>query len=206
MCCLGLMTLLASGGCHLLEPAPERYPKDLEVRVRGLVDQSRLKELVGDGEFHAPKGEVVLIDVVSRTDWVRRIREAGASLHFDGNFCDSDRLVFVVSSWLFANGRMAGYSSEVGASNLPLRDEEGRYTLHGFIYVRSGPYKVSLHKDLRIDPSQEHYDDYDLEREPRDVCVYVAGGNDARYGYISNTVRIPGGKIAAAIQRPIEWE
>lgn len=207
---LACAALAATAGCAGHYPfGPEYFPRDLEIRVRGLVTQSRIHEFFGDS-WRAPNREAILIEVASRTDWIRRAVSRSADAQLEGDFCDSNRKTIVVGSGLFFNGErtdrpVANQSpNPVTHPNLPTRNEAGLYVVEGYVYVRNGPYEVSLDEDSRDDPAQEFHDKFDLERNPRDICVYVRGGYPIlTYYYESNKVRISKDETVAALQREL---
>lgn len=52
----------------------------------------------------------------------------------------------------------------------------------------------------KVEPSNPPVEAYDLRQQSRDICFYVAGGNNSGFGYRSNTVVIPKDVIAAALR------
>lgn len=208
---LACAALASTAGCVHYLLGPQYFPTNVDIRVRGLVIQSRIHEFFGNS-YHAPRRDVVLVEVASRTDWIRRAVSKSATSWLSGDFCDSNRITLMVGSSLFFNGELAYKAVEnkspnpVTYPNLPTRNETGLYVVQGYIYVRNGPHEIRapLPESLRNDPAQEFYDKFDLERHPRDICVYVGGGAPFwTYHYNSNKVRISRDEIVAALQREL---
>ena len=108
----------------------------------------------------------------------------------------------------FVAGEWAGWPLGNGVRNLPVRGEDGHYVVEGLLEVREDRQDVQLVRSSRIDRRQEYYDTFDLEREPRDVCLYAVGANYVRrilggFPYRSNVAVIPKEEIAVAFRRAV---
>lgn len=175
----------------------------MEIFVLGVVDQSGIPGVFGDG-WQVPDREVILVEVRSYVDWTRHTRYASAFAELVGDFCDTNRRTLMVRPWLFSNGKIVDWKSTIPYPNRPTRNEAGLYVVEGYIYVRNGR-QLSLREHLRDDPTQKFYDEFDLKKDPRDICVYVAGSTPSSgfHYFKSNETRISRDKVAAALLRDL---
>ena len=192
-----LSALALAGGCVF------RYPTDLEARVTGVVGPAGIREIVReDVAFYAPRHQALVVELSSRSDWVRRVDSLGAMVWLNAGFCGSRRLVYLATPWLFANGLPVVWAND----NLPHPAEDGTYVVTGFLYVRDDRGDMKLLESHKQDPGQDYYDTYDLEGEARDVCLYVNGTTmqpgvpPLGYTYRSNVVVVGKEEIAAALR------
>jgi len=195
-----LAVLLA--GCETLFAGCERqYPRDLEARVVGLVDESVVREVTGDPAYLRSTRDLMLIELSSATDWVDAADSKDAAIHLTGFLCDSEDGVVILTDYsLFVNGRRAGWPLSDGTSNLPHANADGRYVVKGFLWLRDhGATKLPASR--RLDPDQEFYDSFDLAEDPRDVCLFVGGSTMwlPTFYYRSNVAVIPKEEIAAGL-------
>ena len=177
---IGAVTIIA--GCVRV------YPPDIDVRVRGVVERSGVLGIVGDTRLPYWADRFVVLELSSRSDFVGRADSKGALCILTAYFCDSDTDVpTLADSQLYVNGRLAMMKYD-GIPNLPEANDEGVYVVDGLLHV-SDPRTFMEH------------DPFDLEKDQRDVCVYVVGGIKAMplSGFKSNLVRIPKEEITAAL-------
>ncbi len=194
------MTVLAlAAGCV------GHYPTDLDISVRDVVDRSGIVAIARSAQYPRvvpPLERAILLRISSRENFVRRAASEGASTRLDGHFCEG-KVANLVGS-LYVNGAPAGLPlEEGGARNLPQADDDGLYVLDGFLKIRDEWARRELDHRDRIDPSQEYYETFDLEKQARDVCLYVRGGTMwfRFFAYKSNVVVIPKEEIATVLMK-----
>ena len=190
-------------GCEVLFAGCERqYPRDLDARIDRVADESLLQQVTGDPAY-LPAHEVISVELSSATDWVRAADSKSASMLLDGFFCEREaRLVQLTNPFLFVNGKWAGLTLEGGVANLPQPDANGRYVVKGFLWVNDEGVR-EVEDGFGLDPDQEHYDGFDLAKDPRDVCLYVHGGTMwlPSFVYRSNVAVVPKEEIATVLAR-----
>ena len=195
-----------STGCDTLVVSCERqYPRDLNAKLGPTADAALLQRVTGESAY-LQENTAILVEVSSSTDWVGRAQQASATTQLEGQFCEwKDHLARVASPFLFANGqRIASRSGGRKADgNLPLRDEDGLFVAQGFIHVRDDGNGTAMPSSVPLDRDQEYYRRFDLEQNPRDICLYVRGGTMwlPLFHYRSNVVVVPKEEIAAALGR-----
>ena len=180
-----------------------RIRHDLAASVAGAVDRSELRLLVDDDfpdtdyfwEDASDLGQVLhvrlstskdLVEFGNRKGLVGRVRwyfcdkpKQKVSLGYPRFFVDAqDSLTLAMKSWGMVTRPMPS----------PAADRHGRFAYDAIMYVRDSP------------PQNEFnfYEPFDLERELRDVCVYVLIPGKLG-GYKTNAARIPKEEIAAAL-------
>ncbi len=198
---LGAMTVLAlAAGCV------RHYPTDLDISVRDVVDRSGIVAIARSAHYPRlvpPWERAILLRISSRENFVRRAASAGATISLDGHFCEG-MVANLVYHHLYVNGAPAKLPlEEGGARNLPQADDDGLYVLDGFLKIRDEWARRELDHRDRIDPSQEYYETFDLEKRARDVCLYVIRGTMwlPFSVYKSNVVVIPKEEIATVLMK-----
>ena len=195
---LAAVALLLSG-CIV-----RHYPTDLQVELRGVVARDDILRIVGPEPW--PRLDTaILLDLSSSEDWVGRANRYPASTQLEGGFCDGRRVPLLTYYSLYANGNLAGHRLPSGEWNIPPPDDDGRYVFQGFLQIRYSGEGVGYPGN----DENDYWGPFDLEREPRDVCLYVGGGSPLalpRYYYRSNVVEIGKAEIEAVLRSAREVE
>ena len=179
------------------------YPTDMQVELRGVVARDDILRIAGP--VARPRLDTaILLDLSSSEDWFGRAEWHGATQRLAGGFCDGRRVPLLTHYSLYANGNLAGRSLPSGESNIPPPDDDGRYVFQGFLRIRYSGEDVGN----PANDENDYWGPFDLEREPRDVCLYVRGGSMwvPLYVYRSNVVEIGKAEIEAVLHSAREVE
>ncbi len=209
----GIVALAAlAGGCMIpFLFLPMR--SGLTASVVGVVGKADIHEVAGDyyegytesffAEHGNRRGQVLHVRLSTRRDLVSFIRRKHLMMTASWHFCDDARREFSVGGGrIFVNGVLvvmgasSGYRKYTNGGSVwkpvstpsPARDGNGRFAYDTILYVRT--------------EARRHGSDvgeaFDLEREPRDVCVAVWLTTKPA-GYFTKAARIPKEEIAAAL-------
>ena len=194
---------LTAGGCALWLEQRIRY--DLAASVVGVVDRSNIRGVVGDEDGFPgwtsarfwsatanDRGQLLRVRLTTSKDLVSFANRKGVLISPRWHFCDQPRQAvhlgmrraYVHASWVPA---IPPRPSPV------IADRQGRFAYDAILYVRHAgtPTPLPLGDPEVLEP-------YDLERKPRDVCVWVLLATKLR-GFRTNVAKIPKEQIAAAL-------
>ena len=197
---MGVLAAAASvAGCHL----PSLRINDLAASVEGPVGEADLRPIAGEryssfawGRYASTQRQLLRVRLSTSRDMAQFAGRKGARIQVRWNFCGEPKLIVV---------GLGGWDAYVGGAQVPVHggpsptvtDERGRFAYDAVLYPRD-PRSA---KD-RWFPSGKYYEEaYDLEREPRDVCVRVVFSRMFS-AYRTNVVTIPKEAIAAALGVP----
>ena len=192
-----VLAMLLTGCEALLAGCERQFPRDLEARLGRVADESLLQQVTGDPAY-LPAHEVISVEFSSATDWIRAADSMDATMLLYGDFCErKSGLVRLTDPFVFVDGNWAGLTLEAGVVNLPEPDADGLYVVTGFIWVRHEGVS-SVEEGFEVS-----YDSFDLEKDPRDICLYVRGGTTwlPIFRYRSNVAVIPKEEIATVRAR-----
>lgn len=198
---------MAAGGCSLWLQQPIRY--DLDASVVGIVDRSDIRSVVGD-ERNFPgltstrfwstlandRGQLLRVRLTTNKDLVSFANRKGLGIYLSWHFCDTPRQAV----------RLGKNSAYVHAARVPafpprpspvIANRQGRFAYDAILYIRdTSPFATDERQWGKTDAEIDQ--PYDLERDPRDVCVWVLLSTKLR-GFRTNTAKIPKEEIAAAL-------
>ena len=194
---------LTAGGCALWLEQRIRY--DLAASVVGVVDRSNIRGVVGDEDGFPgltsarfwsatanDRGQLLRVRLTTSKDLVSFANRKSVGINIRWHFCDQPRqAVHLGMNTAYVHG------SRVPA--IPPRpspviaDRQGRFAYDAILYVRDAgtPTPLPLGVPEVLEP-------YDLERKPRDVCVWVLLATKLR-GFRTNVAKIPKEQIATAL-------
>ena len=198
---------LLAGGCVL----PIR--SDLIASVEGVVGKTDIQEISGDyyakwewmwTEHGSRKGQLLHVRLSTSRDLVSFSAGRPLVVSVRWRFCDDARQeVNLGGSEAFVKG-VAVWTLEWMQSNAaptqsvlapaPALDRNGRFVYDAILHVRDRRPE----EDRRIEAFGVVEEAFDLEREPRDVCVWVRM-KTMPSGYRTRAARIPKEEIAAAL-------
>ena len=183
-----------AGGCML----PIR--SDLTASVEGVVGKDSIHEITGD-YFRKPRvildrygnhrGQLLHVRLSTRNNLVLFSDRKHLAMSLRWRFCDNARQeVRLGIHRAFVNGRRV-----LGLNKpSPKQDGAGRFVYDAILRVRD----ARPEEDRRLFASGVVEETFDLEREPRDVCVRVRLISKLS-GYRTKVARIPKEEIAAAL-------
>ena len=200
-----VMTLLScaavTGGCFLLVPQI-RY--DLTASVAGVVGKADIRDAFGDYYADRPDSfwnvrnrhrRLLRVRLSTSRDLVAFANSKGVLIGVQWYFCAKpEQDVYLGGQWAFVDGERV--------PSLPRRpspviaDGLGRFGYDAVLYVRG--WFIS-------DETGEIEGNFDLEREPKDVCTRVLLFTKMG-GYKTNVARISKEEIAAALGVEISSE
>ena len=201
--CLRMCVLAGAAsvaGCHLL---PSRI-NDLAASVEGPVGEADLRPIAGDsyssfawGRYASARRQLLRARLSTTKDMVQFASRKNARIIVKWRFCgEPNRRVL-----------LGGWDAYVGGVRVPahdgptptVTDERGRFAYDAVLYARD-PRSA----EDRWFPALGQYEEaYDLEREPRDVCVRVVFARMLS-AYRTTVATIPKEAIAAALGVPAD--
>ena len=192
-----IVPAVLAGGCVLLYP-PIRT--DLTASVEGVVGKAGIHEVAGDyydahpgsfwTEYGNRRGQMLRVRLSTSRDLVSFSHEKRMRMDLRWRFCeDSSQEVSLGGLVPFVNGVSMWKRPPMSS---PALDDTGRFVYSAILYVRDrGTEDERRHRSGASTP-------FDLEREPRDVCVAVRLLTKPG-GYRTKAARIPKEDIAAAL-------
>ncbi len=176
---------------------------DLTASVDGLVGKENVREVAGGhyenhgdsfwSAFGNEQGQMLRVRVSTSRDLVSLAYRKHRMTTVQWHFCEKPRQeAFLGSNILFVDGTRVPWVFQHASRVVP--DGQGRFVYDAILYVRD-PRPL---EDRRSFASGEIDEAYDLEREPRDVCMWV-GLWTTMAGYKTNVARIPKEAIAATL-------
>ena len=191
---IGVAALLASG-CVL----PIR--SGLTASVEGVVGKADVHEVAGDyfvkresvwTKYGSRRGRLLHVRLSASRDLVSFSVGKTLLMSLRWRFCDdAGQSVHLGTLTAFVNGAEVWYPL---SKSSPTRDGTGRFVYDAILYVRDRRPE----DERRIRAFGVVEEAFDLEREPRDVCVQVRM-RTMPHGYRTRTARIPKEEIAAAL-------
>ena len=191
---LVLMCAALVGGCPLVFP---RIDYDLAASVVGAVGREDVRRFAGDRYADAPhfpskfandQGQVVRVRLSTSKDLVSLSDKTSTFISVQWQFCEMpDQHVVLGDVRAFVDGAEASWINVKSVSPLP--DRRGRFGYDVVLYVRGW---------FMSEETGEIEGKFDLEREPRDVCVQV-WLTTKMGGYRTNVARITKEEIATAL-------
>lgn len=189
------------GGCLLLVP---QINYDLAASVVGAVGREDVRQFAGDRYVDSPsfpskfsngQGQVIRVRLSTSKDLVSFANKTGTFVSVKWHLCDiPEKDVVLGDIRAFVDGVEISWIKEKHSSVLP--DRQGRFGYDAILYIRGW---FMNEETAGIEGR------FDLEREPRDVCVRVWLPTKMG-GYKTNVVRIPKDEIAAALGVEISTE
>ena len=206
---------LLAGGCMIpFVFLPMR--SGLTASVAGVISKADIHEIAGD-YYHAysesfwtkrgsHRGQMLHVRLSTSRDLMSFGLRKNLMMRARWHFCgDSRQDVYLGGSRVFVNGvpvvgSVGGYQTFVNGMGVwkpvsmpsPAHDGVGRFVYDTVLYVQ----------DRRTEEERRYgsdvYEAFDLEREPRDVCVAVWLTTKPS-GYFTKAARIPKEEIAAAL-------
>ena len=198
---------LTAGGCALWLEQRIRY--DLAASVVGVVDRSNIRGVVGDEDGFPgltsarfwsatanDRGQLLRVRLTTSKDLVSFANRKSVGINIRWHFCDQPRQAVHL-------GQNSAYVHAARVPAIPRRpspviaDRQGRFEYDAILYPRDTSPRATYRRrygktDAEIDQP------YDLERDPRDVCVWVLLATKLR-GFRTNVAKIPKEQIAAAL-------
>ena len=183
----------------------QRIWYDLTASVVGVVGKSDIREVVGEdfipesssyfwNTFANDREQLLRVRLSTRKDLVSFADRKSTTISAQWHFCDDQEQA--------ANlGYVSVFVDAKEVPKIPRRsspvvaDRQSRFAYDAILYVRDARPKREGPLPLGV-PEREVR--YDLERDPRDVCVWVLLGRKLG-GFKTNVARIPKEEIAAAL-------
>ena len=201
---------MAAGGCNLWLQQPIRY--DLDASVVGVVDRSDIRSVVGNEDSYRgfpgltstrfwsraanDRGQLLRVRLTTSKDLVSFANRKGLGINLKWHFCDTPRQAV----------QLGDNSAYVRAAPVPAfsrrpspvtANRQGRFAYDAILYIRdTSPFATHRRQWGKTDAEIDQ--PYDLERDPKDVCVWVLLATKLR-GFRTNTAKIPKEEIAAAL-------
>ena len=183
------------GGCMLVF---SWINYDLAASVVGVVEKDDIREFAGDGYVDAPhfpskfandRGQLLRIHLYTTKDLVSLAGKKNLRIRVKWHFCDEPEQEVNLGGWrAFVEGVETSWVDKQPMSVVP--DHRDMFVYDAILYVR-GWFVNEKNGDIK--------GWFDLEREPRDVCVQV-WLTTKMGGYRTNIARIPREEIAAALR------
>ena len=199
-----LACAMTASGCGFLYL--ERIWYDLTASVVGVVERSNIQKVVGDGFSHVStsthfwdtyaneREQLLRVRLSTRKDLVLFANRKSVGINIQWHFCDKpEQAVHLGSNRVFVDAvRMPG----IPRPSKSIADHEGQFTYDAILYIRDASPFAEGGRYGRVDTEID--EPYDLERSPRDVCVWVLLATKLR-GFKTNVAKIPKEEIAAAL-------
>lgn len=198
-----IVPAVLAGGCMLLYP-PIR--SDLTASVEGVVGKADIHEVAGDyydahpesfwTEYGSRRGQMLRVRLSTSRDLVSLSHKKRLRMDLRWRFCDdAPQEVSLGGLVPFVNGVSMWKRPRMSS---PVLDRTGRFVYSAILYVRDRGYfgDRGTEEDRRYQSGASR--PFDLEREPRDVCVAVWLITKPG-GYRTKAARIPKEDIAAAL-------
>lgn len=175
-------------------------PSDLQLTGLEVIDLRNQPDASILGGSPEPRRGLV-IRFTTSIDLVRFAHRHENSLDPVASLCatsahNRQKVLFTLLDVFDALGRVASRQGPGGAGE-PLgvpANATGRYDYYAYLVLAS---TVAF----RGAQSRDIYIAYDLERDPRDVCFRLQGGNILGADFTTNTIVIPAATIRAALDR-----
>lgn len=183
-----------TNSCFLLVP---RINYDLTASIVGLLGKAHIHEVVGDSyadhhesfwDFGNQRRQLLRVQLSTSKDLVTFANSKGVWISVQWHFCGkSKQEVYLGGNEVFVAGEVV--PSIPRRPSPMVADRLGRFSYDAVLYVRGW---------FMSDETGEIEGEFDLEREPWDVCVQV-WLNTKMGGYRTNIARIPAEEVAAAL-------
>ena len=183
--------LIAVAATGLLGGCIAQVPDDLTFVSVEAVDWHDEAELLGHGTEKQHR-LMLKTTFASATDLVQFVQRHSYSLGAGASFCDqSEERVSLAYPPIYWHGAHLNPYDQNAAE---LSRDPDSASIAYYVYLAA----ESRERPWHISPGPSRA--FDLRKDPRDVCLYVSGGNMSGFGYKSNFVVLPASEIAAALR------
>lgn len=176
------------------------YPVDLNLVSVSKIKRSDISEVVGDDENlpiieYWTSSDFLKVDVSTKEDLAYYANKTDSTLNVGAYFCDSpEKVVLLGLSSIYMEGvRVSGMAGLEGID----ASKENLFVYDLVLFV-TWDKERDLPGALKKDKDQLVYLQFDLEKDPLDICLSVGGGNMTN-SYRSNVIRISRNQIKTAL-------
>jgi hypothetical protein len=187
-------------GCSLLTHRIEIRKHSAE-----LVGRSAIGLVIGeDAEVplvkSLPDSDFIVVHFESKEDLAVLVRDMQSSLYSEMYFCGHpEQKVFMTIPDVYSGGKSVVRELKLAdAGIVRKRSQQDWQRYEAVLFISWAQEKVLPEYSFREEKDKKYYLKYDLRRDPRDVCLFVGGGNLAQR-IKSNTLTITAAEIRGVL-------